>query len=274
MATKKEVAAVSQSTELATFDADELALLQHDAGIDVVEQQDVTLPFISVLQALSPQVNKRDSAYIEGAEQGMFYNSATDEVFDGDAGLLVIPILYQRRYTEWTPRNSGGGLVRDWGTDTLVLERITHRDETSGRDMTADGTEIVTSAMFYVFILNAGKVSRGVFSWSGTQFKKGKKWNALIQDVQIRRADNKGFMTPAMYYGTYRVTSVPESNDQGNWFGVRVKPEGYTLKLSGEYDGKELYLRARDFRQQIESGLVKAPAAPTAGTASDENIPF
>ena len=51
---------------LATFD------MEADAqkGAQNISQEDLALPFLKILGQLSPEVNKRDGKYVEGAEIG------------------------------------------------------------------------------------------------------------------------------------------------------------------------------------------------------------
>jgi len=280
----KNAVAVVEEKSTALVSAAALDLMMADAGQDHFDVQDVAIPFFAVLQALSPQVNKRDGEYVEGAEPGMFYNSATGEIYDGEEGIIVIPVMYQRRYTEWWPRDSkqGKGLVQDFGTDESCLELRKAKDE-NGKWITPEGTEIVISATFYVILIDeetSAVLGRGIVSLQGSQFKKGKKWNALITGFQMRRPDGKGFFTPAMYARTYKLVTVPESNDQGNWFGVKVSPHKNTMDLE---DGESLYLLAKEFRAQIDSGAVRAAPPPgadggagrvDANGGDSEDIPF
>jgi hypothetical protein len=47
-------------------------------GLGTIGQEDLALPFLKILGQLSPEVNKRDGKYVEGAEPGMIYNSVPD----------------------------------------------------------------------------------------------------------------------------------------------------------------------------------------------------
>ncbi len=53
-----------------------------DTGFEGTSSRDYAIPFISLLQSLSPQVDKDDAKYVEGAEVGMFYNSASGELLE------------------------------------------------------------------------------------------------------------------------------------------------------------------------------------------------
>ena len=69
-------------------------------GFEEVTTDDLAIPFIRILAQLSPQVNKRDGAYVEGAEAGHIYNTVQNEVYDGTQGISVIPCYYSRKYVE------------------------------------------------------------------------------------------------------------------------------------------------------------------------------
>ena len=55
-------------------------LFEADAnqGAQNISQEDLALPFLKVLGQLSPEVNKRDGKYVEGAEPGKIINTVTN----------------------------------------------------------------------------------------------------------------------------------------------------------------------------------------------------
>jgi len=67
-------------------------LFEADAnqGAQNISQEDLALPFLKVLGQLSPEVNKRDAKYVEGAEPGKIINTVTNELFDEINVYLVI----------------------------------------------------------------------------------------------------------------------------------------------------------------------------------------
>ena len=86
-------------------------MFEEDAakGLGAIGQDDLALPFLKILGQLSPEVNKRDGKYVEGAEPGMIFNSVSGELYDGVKGLDVIPAFYKLEYTEWKDRGEGPG---------------------------------------------------------------------------------------------------------------------------------------------------------------------
>ncbi|MEY2824474.1 MAG: Vibrio phage, partial [Pseudomonadota bacterium] len=76
-------------------------------GAENVSTDDMIIPRIELVQALSPARNKKDAAYVEGAEEGMLFNNVTRELY-GEF-VLVIPVYYVKQYLVWKDRKQGGG---------------------------------------------------------------------------------------------------------------------------------------------------------------------
>ena len=49
-------------------------------GLQNVSNDDITIPRLAIIQSGSPQRKKKDEKYIEGAEDGMIFNTVTNEV--------------------------------------------------------------------------------------------------------------------------------------------------------------------------------------------------
>jgi hypothetical protein len=60
------------------------------AAFDSSEMQ---IPFVRLLQALSPQLNKKKAEYIEGASAGDAFNNVTNQYWDGETGHQGDPLL-------------------------------------------------------------------------------------------------------------------------------------------------------------------------------------
>ena len=74
MSTKKEAAATNDWTDLLAGSA--------GAGLEDVTAQDLALPIFRLLQSLSPETKKSDSAYIAGASEGMILDVVGRAVYD------------------------------------------------------------------------------------------------------------------------------------------------------------------------------------------------
>ena len=60
-------------------------------GMEGMGSGDFAMPFLRVLGQLSPEVNKRDAKYVEGAEPGMIFNTVTRQTYDGETGVNLVP---------------------------------------------------------------------------------------------------------------------------------------------------------------------------------------
>jgi len=103
------------ATEVAKKEATALAVAQFEdlggLGFEETSSEDMAIPFLRILAQLSPQVNKRDGAYVEGAEAGMIFNTVANKAYDGEKGIAVVPCYYNRRYVEWAPRKRAVGIM-------------------------------------------------------------------------------------------------------------------------------------------------------------------
>lgn len=241
-------------------------------GMDQVRTEDMSIPFLRILAQLSPQVNKRDGAYVDGAEAGMIYNTVENVAYDGEEGILVIPCYYNRRYVEWKPREKGGGYVNAYDVDDKIVHS-TFRDE-RGNDVLPNGNILSNTAQFFVLLLDKdGTASRCLITMTSTQLKKARKW---VTQMQSRTAMGKnGMFVLPMMSQVYRMRTVEERNDKGSWFGWEIS-HARSLQLGLETE-KMLFQMGVDFSAAVRAGEVKVKEdqgdMPTS-RINDEDVPF
>jgi hypothetical protein len=234
-------------------------------GFENADVDSFAIPFLQVLQSMSPQCKKSDGAYIKGAEEGMIFNTVTQELVDGDKGVLVIPCHYRRTFINWKPRSQGGGFLGEYGPSDPLVSQITRDAE--GATVLPDGTLLNDTRVHYALIMNdEGIPAPAVLSWSSSQIKKSKTWMSKMDAIKMRRADGSVF-TPPMFSHVYRLTTVPESNDKGSWFGWKVE-------LVGPVEDANVYQAAKKFRDAIKQGELKENHAAAAAAVEGEEIPF
>ena len=232
--------------------------------------RDVMIPYINILQTTSPQLNPSKAEYVEGAKVGQFYNTVSQEV---SASLKVIPVLYQLKYVEWKPRETGGGLVEMHDADSGILGK-TNRDKMTFKDVLPSGNYIATTAYHYVMVQGTdGNWSQAVISMTSTQLKKSRRWNSLMLTQKVEGPS--GSFTPPTYAIIYKLSTVSESNDRGSWFGYQVEKVGMVEDAS-------IYNEAKSFSTAASRGDVEAkpviegePAkvAPQSNK-TEEDLPF
>lgn len=218
-------------------------------GFEEADASAFAIPFLQVLQSGSPQCKKSDGAYIKGAEEGMFYNTVTQEIFSGEEGLVVVPCHFTQRFIEWATRESGGGFIAEHlPTDPIV--GTTEKDEKQ-RDMLPNGHVLVDTRNHYILIEDKeGNLSPALLALSSTASKVSRQWMSKMQGIKIKTADGKFVIAP-MNSRKYKLTTVPKSNDKGSWFVPNVE-------LVGIVADPAVYAEANAFRDAVRTGAAKA----------------
>jgi len=218
-----------------------------DAGSQNISQEDLALPFLKVLGQLSPEVNKRNGKYVEGAEPGMILNTVTNDIYDGSKGIEVLPVYYQRQYVEWQDRGeSKGAPVAIHSAASDIMGKTT-RDK-SYKDRLPNGNYIENTANHYVVLL--GKTpTTALISMKATQLKVSRKWNSMMMGIKMQGA--KGLFTPPTYSHIYKLKTVQMSNDKGTWFG-------WDVSKIGPVSEKPVYAIAKTFAERVGKGEIQA----------------
>ena len=233
---KKEAGALATNM----FEADA------DKGSQNMGQDDLALPFLKVLGQLSPEVNKRDGKYVEGAEPGMILNSVTNEVFDGTKGVDVLPVFYERKYVEWADRgDSRGAPVAIHNAESDIVSTTT-RDK-SCKDRLPNGNYLENTANHFVIVLGKSPQS-ALLSMKATQLKVSRKWNSIMMGIKLQ--GKNGLFTPPTYSHIYNLKTVQMSNDKGTWFG-------WDVSKVGPIEDKSIYESAKSFAEKVGKGAVQ-----------------
>jgi len=218
---KNEVAEVN-ATAMSTFDD---TLLSGGTGLEETTTEDFAIPFIRVLQPMSPQLQKQHGSYVAGASAGDLYNTVTGEAFDGEQGISIVPCAYNKKYIEWVPREKGGGLINA-GHDISVLSKCT-RDAESRRHYTPEGNEIVETAQFFVLVVKDGVAQQAVLAFTSTQLGVSRKWLTMLRMARVLNSKGDSVEAPMFAY-TYKLTSTTQSNDKGSWNAYSINQESAT----------------------------------------------
>jgi hypothetical protein len=216
-------------------------------GLGKIGQEDLALPFLKILGQLSPEVNKRDGKYVEGAEPGMIFNSVSGDLYDGVKGIDVVPCFYKLEYIEWKDRGEGPGApVAIYDSSSDIMSKT--KPDANYKDRLSNGNYIEKTASHFV-IITGDSPSTALISMKSTQLKISRKWNSMMSGIKLK--GQNGLFTPASFSHIYRLKSVQQSNDKGTWFGWEVSKVG-------PITDQQLYQQAKTFSENISKGAVKA----------------
>ena len=224
-------------------------IFEEDAakGLGKIGQEDLALPFLKILGQLSPEVNKRDGKYVEGAEPGMIFNSVSGELYDGVKGIDVIPAFYKLEYIEWKDRGEGPGApVAIYDSSSDIMSKT--KADANYKDRLPNGNYIEKTASHFV-IITGDSPSTALISMKSTQLKISRKWNSMMSGIKLK--GKNGLYTPASFSHIYKLKTTQMSNDKGTWFGWEVSKVGPITDAS-------IYQQAKSFSESISKGAVKA----------------
>jgi hypothetical protein len=208
-------------------------------GLENTSPSDFALPFIYLLQDLSPQTKERNDKYVPGAKPGLFLNSVTGELYES---LIVIPAEFEKVYNEWIPRDQGGGFVGSY------------KSREDAEKNQRENTQIVDTANHYVLVQGAdGEWSPAILSLTSTKLGASRNWLSRIAQRMITTPHGR---KPApSFSGIYEVTSHVTKNQKGEFFVIRINPlpgqEGWVTDPA-------VYEQAKDFRAQLKAGTKGA----------------
>lgn len=220
------------STDVIDFSADA------GKGTEGVDKDSFAIPFLTVLQGLSPQLET-----VDGAKPGLFIDTITNELAES---VTVIPVAFQRRFLRWLPRDQGGG----YRGEMTVAEFEALNPPVNDKGIPIhNGEELKDTRNHFILVVRPdGSYYRALLSLGSTQIKKSKRWISRITGIDM--VSNGKHFNPPSYSHMYTVKSVKEENEKGKWHGVLIDMEG-------PVQDKELYEAAKAFHDQIVSGLVE-----------------
>ena len=213
-------------------------------GSQNIAQEDLALPFLKVLGQLSPEVNKRDGKYVEGAKPGRIINTVTNELYDQ---INVLPVFYKRQYIEWQDRGaSTGAPVAIHEADSDILSQTTRGKDY--KDRLPNGNYLENTASHFVILLGSSPQT-ALISMKATQLKVSRKWNSMMMGIKMQ--GKNGLFTPPTYSHIYNLKTVQMSNDKGTWFG-------WDVSKVGPIEDKSVYDIAKGFADQVGKGEIQA----------------
>lgn len=288
--TKTEVAQ-AKAAQLPAELMDELAAdgAQHR---ETMSKDDMSIPFLTILQSLSPQCTRGEAEYIKGAEPSDLFDTVTQSLFktrdDDDnavpASIRIMPIHYKRSFIEWIPRNKGGGMVKEYSVEDGLSINTARNDMNQdiiqqGSPLGTPGNQLVDTHTHFVFVIHPdGTFEPMILALSSTQLKPSKDLNNMVTKHRLPNG------APATrFFGVYSVTTQFRSNEKGSWYIWKFEKVDDVVSNP---DLMPIYRQAKSFLEGIQAGEHKADyskmegeANPNTGGAAggdekDEEIPF
>lgn len=247
-------------------------LIQDAQEKQAIATEDLAIPRIILLQQGSPQVQRGDAAYIDGLDPGDLYEQVNGTIWKGEAGFEGIVCGYRKAFHEFIPRTKGGGWQGERSSSAVAQ---TQTDPDTGNMVFPNGNELVETFEYFVLILDEHQVpTQAVISMAKSQRRVGKKLNSLIQGLVVPSPEGNGkYISPPMFYSTYKFTTGPVKNKKGqSWFMWDVVPGRPVLGIPER--GRDLYLAARTLHTNVREDKVRVATPQAENNNEGSEVPF
>ena len=280
MSETKNIAKKEQN-QVATFNSN---LLKEAGGsLNKKSSDDYQIPYLNIIMKGSPQLKKGDEKHIEGAEEGMVFNTVTKQLYKN---LTVLPVYYKRSYVEWK-------LVRKQATAPIAEYSISEyeqmkregkivRDENNKDRIVGGDTYVENTASHFVIVVEEdGSWNQAIIKMKASQLKKSRTWNSIMSNQ--RRKDGNEIYQPKDFARSYNLSTKYEENDVGDWYGWVIS-QGLWIDEIKNSNLQKIWEDAIRFEKAIHQGEVSgaeedysdnATATPSGNSAeADSDLPF
>lgn len=260
-------------------------------GFENQDMSDRKLPIIELLQSNSPEVAESKGKIWAG----MFRNTVTGEVYEE---VLLVPAVTDTCWTEWVPRDDGGGfrgrhpkgakiiadaIARNGGKaiGKLPVPQPPIRDK-NGQEKPQPAHELVESREIYAILYDkAGEVQGfAMIPFTSTKITVYKAWNSSIANFAPTIKGKK--LNPGqipLFAHRVKMTAVSDTRN-GQTFQIPVLSPaegGDTLLNSTLPKTDARYIAAKKLHDDVLAGLAKASyetAAQDPGHDPEAGVPF
>lgn len=235
-----------------------------ERGSEEVGINDLTIPRLSMIQGLSPQLRKNKAEYIEGSEEGMLFNTVTNELYPEP--VIFVPVFFQLEWVVWKNRDAGGGFISAHATqDEAVKTAAQHPDAGRTTDKGEPVIEVQDTAQHYGLLVDPSrpdaKAAEIVISMSKSQLKPSRQFNSQIKLAGGDRWERY-----------YRLSAVTVQNAKGqdyqNW---KVEQMGYVSQAVAA-QAESLYEAVKEGRRTVERDRAADSPTSTDNEGDDDNM--
>lgn len=198
-------------------------------GNENVTAADIAIPRLGLVQDLSPQRKKTEPEYIPGAEEGMLFNTVTQELYG--TSVDFIPVMFRKEWIIWKIRKAGGGLIGAFPTESEARREVS-------RMMDPSVMEIVdTAQQFGLLVMPDGSLVECVILMQKSKMKANRQLNSMIRLVGGPR-----------WARIYTVSSIPDKNKNNEaYFNLKVTAKGWVTEDQAK--------AARDLYDAVKAGV-------------------
>jgi hypothetical protein len=274
----KSKEAPKKETGLTVVQQGELALASGygeyaDDGFQNVTAEDLQIPFLTVMQSNSPEIKPTAKGGL-GMTIGQLMNTVTQDVYDGETGVGLVPAMTLHEWVEWAPRDSGGGFIGRYDCDDKVILEA-KATQKFGQYTRGENNLVETYYIYGILydVETGDSLGPVVISFSKTKIKRYRRLITSLRQFQLRVSGENGEIrkiTPPLYAHSLVVHSCDDQNAKGEFQNFNIVPAKENLRASLIQADSALFQEAYTLKKSIEKGEAKAAYSSAAGAADDE----
>ena len=279
-----KVVTKSEENALTKVDTSALAVVEtgyegyEGAGFENQDKEDYSIPFIGLLQALSPQCDT-----LEGAKAGKIINTVTNDLFSGTDGIVFVPCATKHVFVEWKTKEQGGGVV---ATHEVTADMVFYCKEKQefGTYKTPQGHDLVETFYVYGVIVTENGGEQAVMAFKSTQIKKYRSWMTKARGIQITIKDAAGNVVkrinPPLFAHKYRLRTTKEKNSKGEFYNWDISFDGADAVACRIAPNSELFQSCIAVQALVAEGKAKVDTNGQEATSTSEasggdaDVPF
>ena len=236
-----------------------------DRGNEDVNTEDLQVPRLKLIQAISDELKKNNPLYNPKAEAGDLLNSVTKQLSKMEEGLYVINLRFVKRWNVWRDRKyKGGGLCGSFETEAEAIQCRNSLAQADGLSLADEEAllqyyEVLETPEHWCLQIDPEtcEMSPIIIDMPKTKAKISRQWNTVIkqrmgdrfstvwkvtsQEAQNGSGDdyhNYNF-EPVFYVPDQLYPKVEESYNDVNSMFAKVMPTEELSKAAAEADHDE-----------------------------------
>ena len=225
---------------------------------------EVTLPFIRIVQKMSPYLVEGDGNYIEGCKAGQLVHTVNNQSFDE---LMIIPLRFEHLKIQWRMREQGGGLVQVFKPTDPDLP-ATHKVENQNVVNDDPATVLEDTLQYVCKVLTADCEDMGmaVVSCSKSQLKYARRWNVQLQSKKLQLSNGRVIRAP-LFSHMYPLTTIQETSNKN---GMTQSWHSFKFGEGTVLESQELLQSCIDLAKQVSDAAwnssIDSPEPAALGT--------
>ena len=197
-------------------------------GNENITAEHLQTPRVKLLQQMNSEVDPNHDAYINGAKPGDFINSVTNENYGTE--LYVINVHFKEDFVLWRKRESGGGLIGTYGSQSAALDHL------AKEGLKAEDHEIIQTQSHLLLRKDpeTGELLKTPFlmDFASSKLRVSREWNTQIGQLGGDR-----------FCALWKLSSLQTQNRAAQkFYNLNAENQGWVTEEDYEYT-KEVYTK-------------------------------